>query len=426
MTWHHGGADDLKGGFMSESEYQFFVGVDWGSETHVVCVLDRDRQRIAERSVPHTGVGLNDLADELMALAPSEPGRIAVAIEVPRGAIVDTLLERGMHIFSINPKQLDRFRDRHTVAGAKDDRRDAFVLADSLRTDRPAFRRVQPDHPRVVELRELSRIDDDLGQELRRLSNRLREQLHRFFPQALSLCPAADDPWFWALLDRARPPAHAQRLPAKTVAAVLKVYRVRRFTVATIREALQTPALHVAPGTVEAASAHIALLLPRLRLLHEQRTTVARRIEALLEELGTEEMPGEHRDVTILRSLPGVGKVVAATVLAEAAQPLAERDYQMLRAHGGIAPVTRKSGKNVSVSMRYACNPRLRNAFYHWARTSVQSDAHCRDHYDRLRQQGHGHARALRGVADRSLGVLVAMLTSRTLYDPEQRRKIVA
>lgn len=212
----------------------------------------------------------------------------------------------------------------------------------------------------------------------------------------------------------------------KTVAAVLKVYRVRRFTAESIREALQTPAVHVASGTVEAASAHIALLLPRLRLLQEQCTSVARRIEALLEELGQEAVPGEHRDVTILRSFPGVGRVVAATVLAEAAQPLAERDYQTLRAHGGIAPVTRKSGKKLSVSMRYGCNPRLRNAFYHWARTSVQNDPHCRDHYDRLRNQGHGHARALRGIADRSLGALVAMLTSRTLYDPERRRKIAA
>src|SRR5262245_41218623 len=140
---------------MAESEYQFFVGVDWGSQTHVVCVLDPGRQRIAERSIPHTGRGLTALADELTALA--APGRIAVAIEVPRGAIVDTLLDRGLHVFSLNPKQLDRFRDRHTVAGAKDDRRDAFVLADSLRTDRPAFRRVQADHPRVVGLRELSR-----------------------------------------------------------------------------------------------------------------------------------------------------------------------------------------------------------------------------------------------------------------------------
>jgi transposase len=172
-------------------------------------------------------------------------------------------------------------------------------------------------------------------------------------------------------VERAPTPAHAQRLSVKTVAAVLKVYRVRRFTVESIRGALQTPAVHVAPGTVEAAGAHIALLLPRLRLLQEQCTAVARRIEARLEELGQEAVPGEHRDVTILRSLPGVGRVVAATVLAEAAQALAERDYQTLRAHGGIAPVTRKSGKKLSVNMRYGCNPRLRNAFYHWARTRL-------------------------------------------------------
>src|SRR5438552_3930716 len=237
---------------MTQAEYLVRVGIDWASESHQICILDKDGNR-TEHPVPHTSAGLMALATELAALNPEDPGRVAVAIEVPRGPVVDTLLERGMHVFSLNPKQLDRFRDRHTVAGAKDDRRDAFVLADSLRTDRPAFRRVRPDQPRVVELRELSRVEDDLGEELRRLSNRLREQLHRFFPQPLTLCPAADDPWFWALLDRAPTPAHAQRLSAKTVAAVLKVYRVRRFTVATIREALQTAALHVVPGTVEAA-----------------------------------------------------------------------------------------------------------------------------------------------------------------------------
>jgi hypothetical protein len=60
------------------------------------------------------------------------------------------------------PKQLDRFRDRHSVAGAKDDRRDAFVLSDSLRTDRARFRRIRLDDPLVIQLRELSRVDEDL------------------------------------------------------------------------------------------------------------------------------------------------------------------------------------------------------------------------------------------------------------------------
>lgn len=403
-----------------QSEYLYRVGIDWASQHHQLCIVDRAGHR-TEATVPHTSAGLAALADKLTALSPEAPERVAVAIEVPRGPIVETLLERGLHVFALNPKQLDRFRDRHSVAGAKDDRRDAWVLADSLRTDQPSFRRVHVDDPLIIELRELSRLDDDLQEELSRLSNRLREQVQRCRPDLLALCPAADEPWFWALLDLAlaRRPTPPTR---KAVRAVLKVHRIRRLTAETVYAVVQVPPLRVAPGTLDAVGAHIAVLLPRLRLVQDQRQrTVGPRIDRVLANLATEEVAGEHRDVTILRSLPGVGRLVAATVLAEAAQPLAERDYQTLRAHAGAAPVTRKSGKKTVVLMRWACNGRLRDALYHWARVSVQVDTRCRAHYDRLRQCGHEHARALRGVIDRTLEVLMAMLTHRTLYDPERR-----
>jgi transposase len=406
----------------SMAEYDVFVGVDWGSQTHQVCALDAEEQRLLAKAVPHSGDGLAALGAELSGLA-TDPARIAVALEMPRGAVVDAMLERGFQVFALNPKQLDRFRDRHSVAGAKDDSRDAFVLAAALRTDRPRFRRVAPDDARVVELRELSRVDDDLGQEILRLSNRLREQLQRFFPQALALCPAANEPWFWALLEQAPTPAAARQLSAKRITAILKTHRIRRLTVEPVRAALEQTPLVVAPGTVAAATTHIALLLPRLRLVHHQRAQLERRLETLLEELATE--PGEqlHRgDVTILRSLPGVGTRVAATMLAEAARLVADRDYQSLRAYAGVAPVTRQSGKTRLVSMRYACNLRLRNALSHWARTGSQRDAHTRAHYTRLRQAGHDHERALRGVGDRLLTVLMAMLQTGTTYDPGKRR----
>jgi transposase len=363
-----------------EPGYLFHVGIDWASEQHQVCIVDGTTGRRTEHRVAHTSAGLAALATELAALSPAAPGRVAVGIEVPRGPIVDTLLEAGLHVFALNPKQLDRFRDRHTVAGAKDDRRDGFVLADSLRTDQPAFRRVHGDAREIVELRELSRLDDELREELSRLSNRLREQLHRIGPDLLALCPAADEPWFWALLDRALLP-RPQRVTLKAVTALLKVHRIRRLTAETVQAALQRPLLQGAPGTLDAACGHIALLLPRLRLVEDQRTrTVGPRIEALLTALGQAEGAGEHRDVTILRSLPGVGRLVAATVLAEASRPLADRDYQTLRAQAGVAPVTRQSGKKAVVSMRRACNLRLRNALYHWARVSIQVDARCRAH----------------------------------------------
>jgi hypothetical protein len=134
---------------VSEAPYAYYVGVDWASEAHRVCLLDAAGQRLGERSVEHTGPGLSTLVDWLLTVSRAEPAGIAVAIEVPRGAVVETLLERGFPVFAINPKQLDRVRDRHTVAGAKDDRRDAWVLADALRTDPHAFRPLGSARPRM-------------------------------------------------------------------------------------------------------------------------------------------------------------------------------------------------------------------------------------------------------------------------------------
>ena len=113
--------------------------------------------------------------------------------------------------------------------------------------------------------------------------------------------------------------------------------------------------------------------------------------------------------------------MVAATMLSEATGPLAERDYPTLRAHSGTAPVTKRSGKRAHVvHMRYACKTRLRQALYHWARTSIQCDAGARRYYDAVRAKGHNYARALRSVGDRWLRILVAMLKTRELYDPSR------
>ena len=417
---------------MAPTEYAFYVGVDWGSERHQVCVLDAERRVVGERSIQHSGPGLAELADWLAALAPGHPERIAVALEVPRGAIVDALLSRGLHLFAINPKQLDRFRDRHSVAGAKDDRRDAFVAAEALGTDRWAFRRLEPDHPLIIQLRELTRLDQDLQQELTRLANRLRDQLLRYHPALLRLAPAANEPWLWALLDLAPTPAAGAQLSRARVGQLLRRHHIRRHTPEAVLAALRAPAVWLTPGTVEAAARHVALLLPRLRLVHAQRAECAADIDRLLAALSADAPAAgpqrEHRDVEILRSLPGVGRLVAATMLAEATPLLAARAYHALRAHAGIAPITKQSGKHRGVQMRYGCNHWLQQAVYHWARVSAQCDAHSRTHYTALRQRGHSHPRALRGVADRLLAILVAMLKTGTLYDTARlrRREIAA
>lgn len=403
---------------MPLEEYGLFVGIDWGSQEHQVTVVGPDRTVLHERKVAHTGADIAAFAHWLVARAGGAAATVAVALEVPRGPLVDALLAQGVHVYALNPKQLDRFRDRFTVAGAKDDRRDARVLATTLVTDRAAFRRLDPEDGRIVQLRELTRLEEDLDAERRRLSNHLREQLYRLTPGLLTLCPGADEPWLWALLQRAPTPAAAARLTRAAVARLLAEHRIRRFTAEDLLAVLRAPAFTGAPGVLEATQEHLAVVLPRLGLAHEQQQRCAARSERLLDELAQTQ---EHRDVAILRSLPGVGRKVSATMLAEASRLLAARDYHALRAHAGSAPITKESGKRRVVSMRYACNWRLRNALHYWAQTSVQHEAAAAALYTRLRARGCSHGRALRGVGDRLLAVLMAMLRTQTLYDPTRR-----
>jgi transposase len=409
-----------------------FVGVDWATQKHDVCALRPDGKIVAERVFPHTGTGLVGLADWLVQTADASPGAIFVAIEVPHGPVVDTLLERGMRVHAINPKQLDRFRDRFTTAGAKDDRRDAHVLADSLRTDARAFRELQPDAATVIELREWSRMNDELKNERNGHANRLREQLRRFFPQMLDLGDVSE-PWLLDLMGIIPTPADAQRRLHSAIARILRDNRIRRVKADQVLQKLRELPVTVAPGTVEAATAHIDLLRERLRMVGDQIKRCDRRLDELISSLSTpepeaevegepetESVPGpagEQRDAMILQSLPGVGRIVLATLLAEASRPLRERDYHALRALAGVAPVTRRSGKRHVVVMRKACVTRLRNAIYNWARVASQCDPVWKSRYTEFRSRGHSHGRACRGIADRLLKIAITMLSNQTTYD---------
>jgi hypothetical protein len=409
----------------TENEFSIYVGLDWGTEFHQACVLDVSGKVVHESKIGHNGQAIADLVRSVVDIAGGKPERIAVAIEVPRGPVVEAFLEGGCAVFSINPKQLDRFRDRYTAAGAKDDRRDAYVGADSLRTDQHCFRRVGTHHPDVVRLRELSRTEESVGGDLRRIVNQLYQLLLRYYPQLLQLKSTPDEPWIWALLEAAPVPQRGARLTVARLKQLLSKHRIHRWTAEAIREVLAAPPLPLAAGSGEAISEHALLLLPQLRLLHKQRQDIRDRIEALLNQmtaLGREHSElREHRDVGLLLSIPGLGCLIAANLFTEGADPLAQRDYAALRAHSGIAPVTKQSGKTKQVIMRRGCSERLRNAMYHLARCSVQHDPISKSHYARLRHAGHGHGRALRGVADRLVAVLMSMLRSGQPYDAKRR-----
>lgn len=410
------------------ADFHFYVGIDCGARTHTACVLDRDGRILEKCAVEHTGNQIIAFLDRLLETCRQQPATVAIALESPRGAWMEAALERGFAVFAINPKQLDRFRDRYSPAGAKDDVRDAYVLADSLRTDQHCFQPLQPDQPTIVRLRELSRAESEFNQNFQRAANQLFHLLQRCRPELLQLSSSPDEPWIWNLLEMAPTPEKAAKLSIRRIQGLLHRAGIRRWTAPQVHTILGSPPLPLAAGSHQAIAERALLLLPQLRLFHRQRQQLAHEIQAILDQLATAPpQPGEsaeHRDAALLLSLPGLGRVVAATMLAEAPQPLARRDYHALRAYAGAAPVTQQSGKTRHVEMRYGCNQRLRVAVYHWARGSVIWDPRSKQHYARLRAAGKPHGRALRGVADRLLKMLIAILTSGLPYDQTRRLRV--
>ena len=415
---------------MSQAQI-FYAGVDWASEKHDVWVTDAAGKRLGYKIFAHSGEGLSGMCAWLIATTGAEAGQIAVGIEVPHGPVVETLLERAFVVYAINPKQLDRFRDRFTMSGAKDDSRDAETMASALRTDTHAFRKLALADPTLIELRKWSRITEDLTAERTRLANRVREQLWRYYPQMLAVESDTAAPWLHDLWQAVPTPAKAARVRETTIVRVLKDNRIRRIDAGRVIELLRAEPVRVAPGATEAAVAHISSLIERQRLIESQLVQARVQLDRLIGLLSiaapaaanvvTETEPGqvpEQRDAVILNSLPGVGRITLAALLSEAWDALQRRDYAALRALCGVAPVTKRSGKSRVVVRRHACHPRLGNAVYHWARVASQCDPASKAKYKALRERGHSHGRALRSVADRLLNITCSMLRSGTLFNP--------
>ena len=413
---------------MNDRRVQVYAGIDWGSQTHQACVLDNHGKPLGERSFAHNGEGIGTLLRWLAEFAGGLASQVRVAIEVPHGPVVESLLAADFAVHSINPRQLDRFRDRFSPSGCKDDRRDAEVLADSLRTDGHCFRTLQPASPQVMRLRSSSRLREELVAERTRLINRIRQKLWNYYPQFNQVIGNRLQSWHLELWQRAPTPQAAVELHANTIRAILKRHRIRRLDAKQVRQMLRSKPLPLDPVAAEGNAEHVDSLAQRLQLVERQIGEIETKLERHIAEFSEVphpedtdaalEDPQRPNDTQILRSMPGIGVTVASVLLSEAHNVLARRDYESLRCLSGVAPVTRQSGKSRVVRRRRAADRRLSDALYHWARIAIQRDSVSRAKYTACRARGHSHGRALRTVADRLLYVVCTMLRNATLYQP--------
>ena len=388
-----------------------FVGIDWAEAHHDVCVLDHEGGVLIKGRVPDCVEGVSRL-HAMVSEHAQEPSEVVVGIEIDRGLLVSALVGAGYHVYAVNPFAVSRYRDRHASSRAKSDPGDAKVLADLVRTDRRNHREVSADTDLAEAIKILARTHQSLVWSRQRQLNQLRSTLREFYPGALQAFGRdLASPEACTILAIASTPERGRRLTPAQISRSLRVSgRKRRLPqrATEIHDALRVSQLELPSVLAEAYGEAVRSLVALIDGLRQQINRLEQELAARFEG---------HPDAEILRSLPGLGLILGARVLAEFGDdPTRYADARARRCYAGSAPITRASGTRRVVLARVARNRRLADACYLWAFSALSVSPGARAYYDARRARGATHHQALRALANRLVGVLHGCLKNRQLY----------
>jgi transposase len=387
-------------------------GIDWARDDHAVAIVDSSGHQVHRCTVEHNSAGLRELLAMLARVGVSE-----VAIERPDGPVVDALLAAGITVVVISPNQVKNLRSRYGSAGNKDDRFDAYVLADTLRTDRARLRPLVPDTAATATLRAVVRTRRELVVHRVAVANQLREHLNRVFPGVVGLFADLDSPTSLKFLARFDCQDRADWLTPTRLGAWLKSVRYPGRTDPAALYARLIAAPRGITGDEGAAHAYIThALVATLTALVEQITVLAEQIEQQL---------ASHADAHIFTSLPRSGKVRAARLLAEIGDCRARFPTpEALMGLAGVAPSTRESGKMRIVGFRWSCDKNLRDAVCDFANDSRRANPWAADLYTRAIARGKSHQHAVRILARAWLYIIWHCWQDNTAYDPAKHKAL--
>ena len=389
-----------------------FVGIDWSEKHHDVCIVDKEGEILARGRVVEGIEGIARLHG-MVAEHAEEPDEAVVGIETDRGLLVTALIAAGYLVFAINPLSVDRYRDRHSTSGAKSDHGDAKVLADIVRTDRHNHRPVAGDSELAEAIKLLARHHQSYVWERQRHVNRLRNALREFYPQALrAFGTELADRDAVAILSVAATPELGRRLSrAKIASALTRAGRQRNVESRSeqIQAALRSEQLQAPVSVTGAYGTIVSSLVSLIAGLNDQISGLEQELEGAFED---------HPDAKILRSLPGLGTVLGARVLAEFGDDRTRYlDARARKNYAGTSPITKASGRSRLVLARFARNERLFDACFLWAFSALTRSPGARAYYDLHRARGKTHNQALRALANRLVGILHGCLRHRQFYD---------
>ena len=391
-----------------------YVGVDWSDNFHVVYVTDETGDSLAAFKVDHTPEGIESLFLKVKEHA-QNPAEVLFALETPKGLLSSAILEAGFTLYPINPKAVDRYRDRYKVSGKKDDYFDAMVLANILRTDRQNHRALVPDSLLTRELRAYTDGYQALVKTQTRLTNQITSCLKNYYPVALGIFGKIDQSITLSFLSRFPTPDSFRRGSKAKIENLLKKnhYPGAREKMLEIYALSKKPQFEIEEPIARANS----LLL--LSLARQTKETLSSLKEF---ELKIAELLEQHPDTDVFSSLPGAGKITTAKLISNFGDNR-ERygKVSCVQADAGTCPVTIGSGKSLRVSFRYSCRKPFRAAITQFAFTSLQKSKWAKQRYDKYRHNNSkDHNLALRCLGNAWLEIIYPMWRDRKPYDVEK------
>ncbi|MEV2221782.1 IS110 family transposase [Nocardia vinacea] len=394
-----------------------FCGIDWAEARHDIAIVDDTGEVIERARIGNDAAGFAGLLSLLADAGDTPEDPIPVAIEADRGLLVAALRATSRAIYAIDPLSASRYRLRHQVAGAKSDATDAVMLADILRTDAGAHRRLPADTELGQAIRVLARAQQDAVWSRQQIGNQLRALLKDFYPAALDAFAGLSGgglarPEARVVLAAAPTPAAAAKLtPTKLGKLLVEAGRQRYIDrdVNRLLDVFGVPQLWQPPVVENAMGIQLTALLG-------QFDAACRAADELAEAAMTHF--DRHPDAKIITSFPGLGQLTGARVLAEIGDdPDRFTDPRGLKAYAGSAAITRASGKKTVVLHRHIKNKRLAAVGPIWALASPTASPGARCHFDARRAAGDWNHQAQRHLFNKFLGQLHHCLRTRSLYD---------
>lgn len=386
----------------------FYAGIDWADDHHDIIVIDETGTRKGSLRVAHTKAGLNELNSFLSRFtSDTDPNQMACIIETNHGLLIRALLEGGWPVYPVNPKTVDRKRG---AAGAKTDAIDAYLLAKTGRSDLSDLRRLQPDSPLVLELKELTRDQDNLIEMQTRLVNQLTAALKAYYPVALELFARLQQRTTLLFLQAYPTLTEARAATKEELAMVLHSGGHKRAAsfVPKIYEKLHQPQLEASQVTTRTKARLMLALVSQLLPLIEQIAAYDKEVENLFLK---------HPDSELWASLPGAGKRLAPRLLAEIGDERSRYEQPTnLQAVAGTSPVLFESGNYSRARRRLACIKPLRNALYQFAWQSTRQEEWAAEYYHRKRAEGKSHTVAVRSLSNNWLRIIHAMWKNKKSY----------